>query len=170
MKLYELTNQWNAFQEAIDCGEFDDPQAITDTLESIQEEFDEKCEHIALLIKNLTAEADAIKAEAKNLSDRAASKERTVERLKNYLSQNLLMIGQETLETPRCKLSFRKSEALQIYDESKLLNAIRASGIDGLAQTVESIKYDKKAIKDAIKSGAVLAGASIVTNKNIQIK
>lgn len=170
MKLYELTNQWNAFQDAIDNGEFDDPELIHDTLESIGEEFDEKCEHIALLIKNLTAEADAIKTEAKNLSDRAANKERTVERLKNYLSQNLLMIGQETLETPRCKLSFRKSEALQIYDEAKLLDACRISGIEGLVQTVEQNKFDKKNIKDAIKNGAVLAGASIVTNKNLQIK
>lgn len=170
MKLYELTDAYNAFMEAVENGEIRDPQAIENTMDAINEEFDEKCEHIALLIKTLTAEADAIKAEAANLTGRAVTKEKTVERLKDYLARNLLMIGQEKLETPRCKLTFRKSEALQIYDEAKLLSAIRASGIDGLAQTKEVLSFDKKAIKDAIKSGTELAGASVVTNKNLQIK
>ena len=170
MKLYELTDAYNAFMEAVENGEICDPQTIDDTMESINEEFDEKCEHIALLIKTLTAEADAIKAEAANLTGRAVTKEKTVERLKDYLARNLLMIGQEKLETPRCKLTFRESEALQIYDENKLLDALKASGNGDLAQVVETVKYDKKAIKDAIKSGTELAGASVVTNKNLQIK
>lgn len=170
MKLYELTDAYNAFMEAVDNGEIRDPQAIEDTMDSINEAFDEKCEHIALLIKTLTAEADAIKAEAANLTGRATTKEKTVERLKDYLARNLLMIGQEKLETPRCRLTFRKSEALQIYDENKLLDALKASGNGEWAQVVETVKYDKKAIKDAIKSGTELAGASVVTNKNLQIK
>lgn len=170
MKLYELTDAYNAFMEAVENGEIRDPQAIEDTMDSINEEFDEKCEHIALLIKTLTAEADAIKAEAANLTGRAVTKEKTVERLKDYLARNLLMIGQEKLETPRCRLTFRKSEALQIYDEAKLLNALKASGNGEWAQMKEVLSFDKKAIKDAIKSGTELAGASVVTNKNLQIK
>lgn len=168
--LYELTDQYNAFCEAVENGEITDGEVIDDTLESIQEAFDEKCEHIALLCKNLTAEAEVIKAEAKKLTDRAATKTNLCERLKDYLSRNLMMIGQEKLETPKCKLSFRRSDSVQIYDEERLLKACADSGIDGLAETVSTVKFNKNEIKKAIKDGAELDGAVIVTTKNIQIK
>lgn len=170
MKLYELTDQYNEFVEAIENGEITDEQAIADTMESIEEAFDEKCEHIALLIKNLTAEADAIKAEAAKLTARAKAKENTVERLRDYLGQHLLMIGQEKLETARCKLTFRKSESVNIYDEKRLYDACRNSGIDGLVTTVETVKFDKNEIKKLLKDGGELDGAYIETKKNLQIK
>ena len=168
--LYELTDQYNAFVEAVENGEIEDEQAITDTLEAIEEAFDEKAEHIALLIKNMSAEAEAIKAETAKLTARAKTKENTVERLRTYLGNHLLMIGQEKLETARCKLTFRKSESVIVADEQRLLDACRNSGIDGLAQTVETVKFDKTAIKKAIKDGTALDGAYIEVKKNLQIK
>lgn len=170
IKLYELSEQYNDFVRAIDSGIEFDADTMSDTLEAIQASFDDKAESIALIYKSLTMEAEAIKTEAKALAERAASKERTAERLKQYLSSNLQSIGQTKLETSKCKLSFRKSEKVTITDEDALYMACKVSGIDGLAQKVETVKFDKKALKDAIKSGVELNGAYIQTENNLQIK
>lgn len=170
LKLYELSQMYSDFVDAVDRGEISDEKVIEDTLDSIKQPFDEKCESIALLCKNLTAESECIRSEAKKLIDRAQRKERLCERLKNYISVNLQSIGQEKLETAKCQLSFRRSESVQIYDEERLFESCSNSGIEGLARKSEVLSFDKKAIKDAIKSGTELAGASVVTNKNLQIK
>ena len=58
MKLYELTDQYNQLLEMADCDIPED--VLRDTLESISQEFDEKADSIACLIKDLDAEANAI--------------------------------------------------------------------------------------------------------------
>jgi hypothetical protein len=66
------------------------------------------------------------------------------------------------LETPPLKISFRKSESVEIDDESAI----------SFAYLKEKITYtiDKTAIKEAIKKGEVVAGARLQVNQNIQIK
>ena len=51
--------------------------AIADTLESIEGEFEDKADNIACLIKTFDAEVEAIKAEEKNLKERRERKEKT---------------------------------------------------------------------------------------------
>ena len=170
VKLYEISDAYRGFVEAIDNEEITDPETIADTLEALNAEFDDKAENIACLYKSLQAEAEAIKAEAKKLSERAAYKERVCERLKDYLSTNMQRIGKDKLETARCKLSFRKSESVNITDGDALYLYCTINGLDELAQTVSTVKFDKTAIKKAIKGGATLDGVEIVTANNIQIK
>ena len=47
---------------------------------------DDKMENIACYVKNLQSDVDALKAEAKNLTQRAKTKENQIEYLKRYLS------------------------------------------------------------------------------------
>jgi len=68
----------------------------------------------------------------------------------------------EKIETPLIKLSFRNSESVEITNEQQL----DAKFI--VTKTVST--PDKKAIKDAIKSGVFVEGATISYNKNLQIK
>lgn len=168
--LYEISDLYRSLLNSIENGEIEDPQAIDDTLEGIQQEFDKKCESIACIIKSLTAEADALDAEIRSLTERSTYKKRACERLKNYVASNLQSIGQEVLETPRCRLSFRKSKSLFIYDDEALFNSLRASGLDYLTEMVQTVKYDKNGIKKAIEDGAVLDGAELETKRNLQIR
>ena len=64
--LYELTAQLENFELEVD----EETGEITnlDELDALQLERDEKIENIALWVKNLTADAAAIKAEAQNLN------------------------------------------------------------------------------------------------------
>ena len=133
-----------------------------DNLDALETERNAKLEGVALYIKSLEAEAEAMKAEEKALAERRAVREKKAERLRRYLADSTQALGDTKLETPRVSLSFRKSEAVVIEDQAAL--------------PVEYIKVkmtetpDKTAIKKAIKSGATVEGAALVENKNLQIK
>ena len=62
--LYEISDLYRNLLTAIEDGTIEDPQAIDDSLEGIQQEFDDKCESIACIYKSLSAEADMLEAEA----------------------------------------------------------------------------------------------------------
>ena len=133
-----------------------------DNLDALETERNAKLEGVALYIKSLEAEADAMKAEEKALAERRAVREKKAERLRRYRSDSMLALGDTKLETARVSLRFRKSESVVIEDQASL--------------PVEFLKVkmtetpDKTAIKKAIKAGAEVAGAALVENKNLQIK
>lgn len=128
-----------------------------DELDAIHMERDEKIENVCLWAKNLRAEASAIKTEEKALSDRRKSKERKADSLEAYVASNL--DGQK-FETPRVKIQWRKSEAVEILDESKVPSEymdisvvskpIKAEikkylkGIEGSDETCDWARLDKR--------------------------
>lgn len=137
-----------------ETGEIADIEAF----EKIQLERDEKIENIALWVKNLKADAEALKAEKLAFADRQKAAEKKIESLRKLISDAL---GGQPLETSRVKLSFRKSTEVQIDD------------IDELPD--EFLRYkepepDKAAIKAAINEGKEVAGAKLVSKINLQIK
>lgn len=168
--LYEIADEYKTFVQMVEDGLIEDAQAIDDTLEGIQQEFDAKLENISCLFKSLTVEADALEAEAKHLQERATYKRRVCDRLKNYVSTQMQSIGQNKLETARVRLSFRKSESVSITDEQTLFNSVREAGMGDLVSVVETLKFDKKGIKQALKDGTALDGAEVITTNNLQIK
>ena len=128
-------------------------------LEELQMARDEKIENIGLWIKDLTAEAEAIKAEEQNLKKRRQVAENKAKNLKTYLDYAL--DGQK-FRTPRLSISFRRSESVNVTDPSKLP--------DELVETVIDIKPLKAEIKKAIKAGLIVDGAELVQALNIQVR
>lgn len=165
MKLYELTNDIRSFMEAVEAGEIP-AEAIDDTLESLDMIYEDKAENIACLIKELEAEAAAIKAEAANLTERAKAKANHAENLKKYLSNSMMTLGKNKIETSRCKLSFRKGETV-VVDETFL--AWAAAEQDNLL-TFKIPEPNKTAIKAFIKNGGEAVGAHIESTMNLQVK
>lgn len=131
-----------------------------DNFDQLEIERNDKMESVALYIKSLDAEASAIRAEEKALADRRSIKERKAERLRDYLTRSMENFGDTKLETPRVALSFRKSESVEIADESLLPPCYCKT----------KVTPDKTAIKKAIKAGEVINGASLVERQNLQIK
>lgn len=132
-----------------------------DNFAALEGERNAKLEAVALYVKSLDAEAAAMRAEEKALAERRSVRERKAERLRKYVADSMTMFGDTKLETARCSLSFRKSEAVEITDASKLR-------LDLWKQPAP--QPDKTAIKKAIKAGEVVEGAAIVTRQNLQIK
>ncbi|MFW5631142.1 MAG: siphovirus Gp157 family protein [Acetivibrio ethanolgignens] len=119
---------------------------------------DEKIENIACWIKNLKADAEALKAEKDSFAKRQKAAENKVEQLKQYLSN---VLEGEKFSSDKAAISFRKSEAVEIDDWTKL--------------DKDYLKYkdpdvDKSAVKKALKSGCILNGVRLVEKQNIQIK
>lgn len=167
MKLYEITAEYQRFLEAVENGEIPE-EAIADTLECVEAALEEKADNIACIIKNLTAEAAAIKTEEEKLTERRKAKERRVESLKTYLANALITSGFSSVETARNKITFLKSESVALEDEEKFIEWAEKHADEYLTYKQPSV--NKTAIKKALAEGAELDGVHIETKQNIQIK
>lgn len=175
MTLYAISQEFRKFEESLD--QFIDmiqdgvleESAFDDTLEAITLSFGEKADNLACIIKNQLADIAAMKAEEIALQKRRKAKENAVERLKEYLSLAMFTVGQMKLETPRNKISFRKSESVQIHDEAEFIAYAQKHGYDDLL-TYKDPAVNKTEVKKVLAAGVELPGAAVVTNMNIQIK
>ncbi len=160
-KLLEMLERGFNAECLTDEGEIDEAKAA-EFLEQIQGQRNDKIEGIALYIKDLKADADKIKVEEAKLKARREAKERKAEVLQDYITSSLLAFGDKKFETARVALSFRKSETVEIADESALPEEyIKAT-----------VKYapDKTALKQALKMGELIDGVRLVEKQNLQIK
>ena len=153
MNLYEIDS---AIMDCVDMetGEIIDMEA----LEDLQMERDQKIEGIGCWIKNLLADAKALKEEKDNLAARQKAAENKAASLKAYLSRYL---NGEKFKTAKVSISYRKSDSVNITE--------------GAVIPEEYLKYseptpDKIGLKAALKAGEKIQGISLVTSNNIQIK
>lgn len=114
------------------------------------------------IIKDLEAENKAIDFEIERLNNFKKSRTNAIDRLKTNLSTAMQVFEIEQLETPLIKINFRKSESIEIEDLSLLNDAYKV--------TKTTVTADKVKIKNTIKDGGTVVGATISYNKNIQIK
>lgn len=154
MKLYEIDAK---IMECIN----DETGEILDSelLQSLEMQRDEKIENVGLWIKNLAAEADAIKAEKNNLAAREKTARNKIERLKEYLAYAL---DGEKFKTARLSVSYRRSESVKVDP----------AALDTLSDKYVKItrEANKTALKDALKSGENIAGVSIEQKQSVIIK
>ena len=75
-----------------ETGELLDASAVDDltALDALKMERKTKIENILCYVKNLTADADAIEAEAKKLNDRAKQKRNRADSLVNYVGRSMI--------------------------------------------------------------------------------
>lgn len=167
--LYEIDSNLLQMLEngfTLDCvdmetGEIDEAK-VQEFLNNLPIEREKKLEAYGCLIKNLTAEAEAIRTEEKNLAARRQAKEKTIERLKNSVLFSMQQFGETKHETAKVVFSFRKSVVVEVADDSKLP--------DKYLLFKTTIAPNKTALKDALKSGEVIEGATLVEKQNLQIK
>lgn len=153
--LYELTG---VYQQIYDM-DMDDETKL-DTLESIDwtEDYENKVENYIKVMKNLDADIEARKNEIdrlKKLNDADKSKK---ERMKTDLATSMELTGHEKVDTTLFKVSFRKSEAVEV-DDLLLPEAYK----------VATWKADKKRLKEDLKNGLEILGAELVERKNLNI-
>lgn len=160
--IYELKDQIKA------CIQYDEEHVVNtedgeilnlQQFDALQMERDAKVEGLACYIKNKIAEAEAIYAEINVLSYRAEAKKKEIERCKAYLAGALYG---EKFETPRCKITWRKSEICNVLN----IDAVP----EEYKRTKVTVDADKTAIKKAIKSGTEVPGAEVIQKLNMTLK
>lgn len=155
MNLFEIDR---AITECVDeeTGELFDEEKF----ESLSMKLEDKLENTGCWIKNLEAQAAALKAEEKAFKERREAIEKKAESVKRYLTAYLH--GRQ-FETARVKISFRKSEALEV-----------AEGIEATLPEeflrFKSPEVNKAELKKAVKAGRKFEGVQLVTKENISIK
>jgi hypothetical protein len=75
-----------------------DDQVLLDTLEGVQGEYELKLEAYCKVIKNLEADMDALKAEAKRLTDKRKVLENNVDRLKKAMFDSMKATGTDKVK------------------------------------------------------------------------
>lgn len=161
MNLYEINAAlMQAYDDAVDqeTGEIIENEAYK-AIDGLQMALEEKTENVLLWIKNLQADAEALKKEKLAFADRQARAEAKIESLKKYVGG--VLDGQK-FHTARVSASWRKSEAVEY--------------VGNVFELPEDyIKYsdptvDKIALKKALKNGEEIEGARLVIRQNLQIK
>lgn len=153
MRLYEIDE---AILGCIDTetGEVIDPERLT----ALQMERTEKIEGVALWVKDIKAEIEAVKAEKNAFADRQKSLERKLDSVTEWLKNTL--DGQK-FSTSKAVVSFRRTESVKVEDVFKLSeNYLRYS----------DPTPDKAAIKKALKAGETVEGAELVESVSMTVK
>ena len=162
MKLYEINSELENLIDT-ETGEIADIAFF----EQLSMERTAKIEGIALFIKNLDSDATALKAEETALSERRKAAENTSARLKAFLTS--MLTDGEKFETPRVKLSWRKSKSVRVLiPESDFIEWAKIVNPALLSFTEPTIS--KSAIKEVLESGGEITAATIVESNNLQIK
>ena len=153
MKLYEID------QAIMDCIDMETGEIVNEELlNDLQMERDAKIENVALWIKELKAEAEALKAEKLAFAERQKVTENKMESLKKWLAYAL---NGEKFKTVRASVTFRTLDKVEIADIYKL---------DENYLRYKEPEADKDAIKKAIKAGQEVAGATLVPSTSVIIK
>ena len=168
MRLYEIDkallelmeNGYN--EECIDAetGEFYEDK-FNELMAKYEAERKVKLENIGLYVKDLLAEADALKAEEKKLAERRKARENKAENLKKYAMWSMINAGDEVLDTTRVYMKVKPSSEV-IADVEKLPEEYIREKITREA--------DKMAIKAAWKVGLTVEGAEKSDEKKLYIR
>lgn len=151
--LYELTDQYQVALNELVGSDFDE-ETIADTLEGLRGTIEEKGKNVAAFFQNLEADATAMKEAEARIARRRKAIERTVERLKDYLRDNMDKAGISKIECAEFSVSLGKaSKVVEITDE-KLIPATYAPPV--------TIKMpNKKLILAALKSDKSVPGTKL---------
>ena len=149
-------------REALENLEVDEDGCVTtasfEKLEALREEKERKLENVALFYKETLVEVEALKEEARKLTERAKVAEKRADGLKAYLKSSLCG---EPLKTARVAITYRKSQSVDI-DEELLSKKYYVRKVEE--------KPDKKMLLELLKKGERIRGAELIVNSNIQIK
>ena len=166
----------------LEYGVYDSTGEIIETEEdfnnlynSIQLDLQTKIDNSNCLCKLIDGELEVIDKEIKRLQTEKKSRENKKEWIKknvdNFIRRQFTDengnldsegLNKYKLELPHSKISYRKSESVEVNDVSLLPKEYRKEKIE--------VSADKVELKKVLKSGKKINGAKLVTNINMQVK
>ena len=146
-----------------ETGEIFDPEQ----LDALQMERAQKLEGVALWVKDLKAEAEAVKVEADKLNARKKAIDNKVESLKTWL---LYALGGEKLKTARCNVYQTHSQKVVIDDEKAMVDMLMSSPFGEKFLRIKEPEIDKNALKDSLKQGYEFEFAHLEETEGLVIR
>lgn len=162
MRLYELTEAYQNISALIEHGDLTQEE-IAQVIDTLTDSIQEKAGNIALMMQNMDADIEAIKAEEDRLFSRRKALENKKTSLKQYLEDNFKMIGLDKVKTATHTISLQKNPpSVKILDKNLLPK-------DYLIH-IEEWREDRRAILDAYKNGKEVPGAEILQTEGLRIR
>lgn len=149
--LYEIGAEMEAIYSALQENGGELTEDLAAALDAIGEAFEIKVERTGLVVRQLGAQAEVVKAEAKRLNERAAGLEKAAANLKEYLRYHMVMAGRDAVKGP----------LLTVRVQSSPPSAVLHGTLDDLPPEFvrvvpESRVFDAKAAIAAHKAGVHL--------------
>ncbi len=126
------------------------------------ENLQEKAVQLSFLVKDLEYQEGYCAAEIDRINKIKTAACKAQERLKLSISDAMLAQGITEIKIESIKLSFLKSKAVVITDESLIP--------DFLKERTVTEKINKTEIKKLLNEGHIVSGAAIEVRQNLQIK
>jgi hypothetical protein len=164
LALYELSHSYLQALEAFTDPEADLPaEVVTDTLEGIEGELQDKAVNVAKFMRNLEAVAEAVKAAEENMARRRKAIENRARWIKDYLKTNMEACGIQKIESPWFVLAIQKNPvAVEILNEAALP--------DEFKEAIITTKIDRAGIKQAIEAGREVPGAALSRGTRLVVR
>lgn len=158
MNLYELTGAYLHIQNMIEEG----AEGLEDTLEALNDALEDKAEGYGRVIRNLEAQANALREEEKRLADRRRSIENNIKKLKENLQASMKFMGKTKIKTNLFSFSIAKNPpTVKVID----IRAIPAKYL-----IPQEPKPDKKGILEAMKNGEDVPGVEIERSEGLRMR
>jgi len=160
--LYELETEYRYLYDLLSQGEIDE-QTFNDSIEGamLNERIEEKAEGYAQIIRSLEADKDAVKAEAKRLSDRATAYENNAKRLRERLQEAMVSTKRTNFKTLLFSFAIQNNpKSVSIADDAVIPK-------DYLRITESP---DRTAIKAALEKGITVPGCVLTQSTSLRIR
>ena len=155
-------------QAILDCVDMETGEILDgEKLTALQMEREKKLEGVALWVKDLKAEAEAVKAEADKLNARKKALDNKIDGLKQWL---LYALNGEKLKTARCNVYQTHSQKVVIDDEKALIDMFMSSPSGEKFLRMKDPEIDKNALKDSMKQGYEYEFAHLEETESVVIK
>ena len=160
--LYEIN------QDILDCVDLETGEILdTEKLDALQMEREAKLEGVALWVKDLKAEAAAMKEEADKLTARKKALDNKIDGLKAWL---LFALNGEKLKTPRCNVYQTHSQKVAVANEVELIDFLKTLKEPDRFLKFQEPELRKNEIKQALKDGFEIPGAKLEETESVVIK
>lgn len=140
-----------------------DPEALADTLESLELPRNEKLDNVATWIEENQMKLNWLKDKKRQLLDVEASIKKQTENLQEFLTKAIDDSGQKEIQTENHLLKPRN------YKDAVIVEATKDLPVDYIVCS-EVVKPNKKLIYEDLKKGKSIAGAHLKQNRKTVIK
>jgi len=164
LTLYTIADQYLQDVQKLQDMDIND-ETFADTLESLSGDLEVKATNVALFIRNLEANANAIKEAEKTMYDRRKAVEGKIDRIRQYLLDNMLRTGISKIESPYLCLSIRKNPpSVEVINQGMIPDEY----FDIPEPPPPTL--NKNRLKEDLKAGVVIEGARLTSGSSLQIK
>lgn len=163
MTLYELTAEYGQLLALAEDPDVD-PQVLADTMEGLSGEIEDKADGYAKVMKQLEADAAALKGEIDRLTARKRTLENNIDRLKEALKTAMILTEKTKFKTELFSFGIQKNPASVVLD-------VDLAEIPAEYLIQQEPKVDKAKLKDDLKDGKDLGGiAHLEQTESLRIR